>query len=114
MAKKVGAYDIPFDKDGNQQHFPESYWEGQWGTPDHRKVGPKWEPNAEFEDTLTYVTYERGRSAAYFKFRRSNGTIVCVFMAEMNILIPRMVNGQVTGKFAFVKRGQNYGCTPQD
>jgi hypothetical protein len=101
MAKKVGDYQIPFDKDGNQMHYPESWRQ------------PEWRDNTPFQDTLEYQSFNRGRSAAYFLFKRANGTQVTVFLKEMSEMIPRMVNGKITGTFAFVKRGENYGCTPQ-
>ena len=71
-------------------------------------------PNEPFMDTLTFLDYERGRSAAYFKFKREDGKTVCVFLKEMTEMIPRMIEGKITGTFAFVKRGKNYGCTVQD
>ncbi|MFK3741050.1 hypothetical protein [Massilia sp. TN1-12] len=100
MAKKVGDYKIPFDKAGNQLHY-----EG-YGNTD-------WRDNAPFEDTLTYEGFSHGRSAAYFHFKRKDGAGVTVFMKEMSEMIPRLVNGQISGTFAFVKRGKNYGCTMQ-
>ncbi len=101
MAKKVGTYAIPFDKDGNQQHYPDS-WRGL-----------EWRDNAPFADTLTYEGFSRGRSAAYFNFTRQDGKSVTVFLKEMSEMIPLMVGGKITGTFAFVKRGENYGCTYQ-
>lgn len=99
MAAKKGVYQIPFDNDGNQKHYPES-WKGL-----------QWKDNYEFDDELHFTTYGRGRSAAYFiGAMASNGMTVNVFITDFMDLMPHMVHGKVTGKFSFVKRGQNYGC----
>lgn len=90
--------DVPFDKTGNQLHYP------NWGIN-------YWSENEIFKDTLTYESFSRGRSAAYFEFRRkSNGKTVVVFMADLEPILFAMVRGSVTGEFTFCKRGQNYGC----
>lgn len=103
MVKKLGNYEIPFDKDGNQMDYPYGY---------HLK---EWKPNEIFEDILTYSSYSKGRSSIGFEFVRSSGaafgTTVNVFATDMDIFIPHIVNGQITGKFCFVKRGASYGCT---
>lgn len=98
MAKKVGTYDIPFDKNGNQMDYP------GYGLD-------KTVPNFEFEDTLTYQSCGRGRSSVGFTFARSDGSTVNVFLMDMSKWIPHLVGGKITGKFTFVKRGQNFGCT---
>ncbi len=89
MPKKVGSYNIPFDANGNQLHYDD------WKT--HKRI-----PNFEFEDTLTFSDMERGRSAAYFYFKRSDGTKVVVFMKDMTEMIHKMFGGTVTGTFSFV------------
>jgi hypothetical protein len=103
-----GDYQIPFDRDGNQQHYPVSWYTGEY--PNNRRtVGPEWRDNEPFNDTLTYAGYGRGRSAAYFVFTRSDGKEVTMFMKDFDALIRQMVNGKVSGRFVFIKRGQNYG-----
>ncbi len=67
--------------------------------------------NYIFEDTLTYSGYARGRSAAYFKFARSDGHEIIMFLVDLEKVIPFMVKGKVTGKFTFCKRGANFGLT---
>lgn len=99
MAK--GEYEIPFDKNGNQMDY-----EG-WNVA-------TMVPNHEFEDTLTYLHAGRGRSAVGFTFARSDGKTVNVFLTDMDKWIPKMADGKISGKFTFVKRGQNYGCTKKD
>ncbi|WKZ86280.1 hypothetical protein N5B55_04840 [Ralstonia pickettii] len=98
MAKTVGSYEIPFDKDGNQLDY------AGYGAASMI-------PNYEFEDLLTYQSCGRGRSSVGFTFARRDGRTVNVFLTDMNKWIPQMAGGQIAGKFTFVKRGQNYGCT---
>ncbi|TCU34113.1 hypothetical protein [Rhizobium azibense] len=95
MAKK-GDYQIPFSSKGDQLHYPD------WG---HVMLD-----NFEFEDTLKFSTMARGRSAAYFYFKRSNGAKVVVFMKDLCEMMPHINKGKITGKFTFTKRGQNYGA----
>lgn len=96
---KRGEYEIPVDKDGNQLHYPDS-----WGAN-----GCAWRQNEEFEDTLTYQGYRRGRSAAYFEFRRKSGAKVTMFLKDFESAIPKMVRGKIGGRWTFCKRGANYG-----
>lgn len=103
--KHAAGMKIPFDTEGDQMHH-------SYQSPPETDVWTKgWEDNTPFEDTLTYLYYCRGRSAAYFMFRRSNGKTVSVFMTDMNEMIPLMQLGKITGTFIFSKRGKNYGCT---
>lgn len=115
MSKK-GDYPIPFDPEGNQQHYPECSWaRGPDGDFERHsdgravRVEPEWRPNAPFSDTLTFNTYSRGRSAAYFHFKRTDGTGVCMFLTDMEEAIPHLMGGKLRGTFQFTKRGQNYG-----
>jgi len=92
------TYQIPFDKDGNQLSY-EGYGAMQYLD------------NFEFVDTLEYVSYRTGRSAIGFTFRRaSSGTLVNIFITDMDKMLLKMVEGKITGKFTFCKRGANYGC----
>lgn len=111
---------VPFThKKHHQMHYPDQHGdsEGEWDdatmswTKPNTWALPVWEKNSVFEDTLTFVDYCRGRSAAYFEMQRTNGQLVTVFMSDFaKTIVPHMVNGVVTGKFTFVKQGQNYGC----
>ncbi|WP_156545807.1 hypothetical protein [Cupriavidus sp. D384] len=49
-----------------------------------------------------------------FTFARSDGKTVNVFLTDMDKWIPKLADGKISGKFTFVKRGQNYGCTRKD
>ncbi len=100
MVKTVGTYKIPF-RDGNQLSYPET-WRSDYEMVD----------NFEFTDTLTYQDFYRGRSAAGFEFiKKSDGKTVSMFMKDFTDAIPLMIEGRLTGRFTFVKRGQNFGCT---
>lgn len=91
---------IPFSRSGHQLAYA-----GGW----ERDV--QWRDNDTFEDTLTFLSFERGRSAAHACFeRRSTGTQVYVFLTDLADMIKHMKDGKVHGRFAFCKRGQNYGC----
>lgn len=103
-----GEYLIPFDKDGNQMHYPENSYRYEDGV--HTVTPPDWRVNQPFEDLLMYDGYERGRSAAYFRFKTSMGKTVMVFMSDMSEMIPYMNCGAIEGVFQFTKKGQNYGC----
>lgn len=115
-----GDYQIPFNKDGDQQSYAQSWWEPsgkmvlQWDGTEregHISVGPNWVDNYEFEDTLILVDYGRGRSSVIFEFeRKSNGNIVTMFISDFFNCVFKMTNGQIQGRFTFTKKGQNYGC----
>lgn len=108
----TGAYQIPFDRSGNQLHWPdpEYEWPEGYGQGKPRvQVSPVWQVNSTFGDVLTFDGYSRGRSAAYFGFTRLDGKKVTMFLAEFTDVVPHMVKGKIGGTFTFVKRGQNYG-----
>jgi hypothetical protein len=101
MAKKVGDYEIPFDSEGNQLHFADV--RNRWGP----RVD--WRQNDPFDDRLTFMSFSRGRSAAYMHFERANGKTVCMFLTDLADAIPHMAGGVIEGRFQFTKRGTNYG-----
>lgn len=93
-------HEAPFDRDGNQQTYP------GWGC-EMRPVEP-------FEDTLEFIGFSRGRSAANMDFGRSDGTTVSMFLTDAERAVPQMIRGTVTGRFVYVKRGMNYGVALED
>lgn len=112
-----GKYQIPFDGEGNQQHYPQHYYpRGEKDEFLRDELGravskePEWRDNAPFETTLKFEHYERGRSAAYFIFKRSEGGEVTVFLTDFTDMVPFMNGGFISGTFEFTKRGMNYGC----
>lgn len=104
MAKIIGQYKIPFDDEGNQLHYPDFKW------VNGKRVDCDMIDNFEFRDTLSFDGMSRGRSAAYFHFRRSSGEKVIVFMKDLCEMMPNITYGHITGRFTFIKRGQNYGA----
>lgn len=106
MSKK-GDYQIPFDINGNPQHYPESWWDGAY--PNRVSVGPDWRENKPFVDTLTYSGYGRGRSSAVLCFTGNNGTEYTMFLKDFDACALFMRGGQITGTWWFTKRGMNYG-----
>lgn len=123
MAAKKGIYKIPFDKDGNQQDYPQAWyvptgemrkykdWQNiERETPETKAAGPDWVTNYEFEDTLELVSYGRGRSSVTFTLKRTDGKTISMFVSDFFDAAHKMNNGKITGRFTFVKKGQNYGC----
>ena len=89
-------------KDGKIEHF----WGGN-NTP--REV---FVPNFEFEDTLIFKHFSRGRSSVKAHFESLHtGKKYEMFVSDLEdvILKRHFVNGCMSGIFTFVKKGQNYG-----
>lgn len=107
---------VPFDRQGNQLEFG-GYKGGEWWVgADHVEM----RDNEEFQDTLVYEGYRRGRSAAFFLWRRFQAqTTVTMFMSELDRLLregklqPGVGNlgCTVTGRWHFTKRGANYSVS---
>lgn len=100
---------VPFHPHtGSQQHYPEAaYAEGEDGK--WRRFDPDWRENSQFEDTLTFTGFSRGRSAAYATFKRRDGTNCTMFLAELEAAMRSMDVGIVQGVFTWCKRGANFG-----
>lgn len=105
MAAKKGQYQIPFNDKGDQLDYPSPYWRNG------KMAEPTMVDNFEFVDTLTYDDYSTGRSSVGFRMKRTDGTLVNVFISDFSKMIPLLSRGQITGRFTFVKKGANYGCT---
>lgn len=93
---------IPGDVKGSLYNYYSGYsYEGE----------AEWVENFEFEKTLTYVDYGRGRSAVTFYFDGPDGERYPMFIKDFDKLIRKysLTNGTVTAKWDFVKRGSNYG-----
>lgn len=87
----------PFDKDGNLMHYPLL----------HHMSG--WRDVTEFDATLCYKGYARGRSAAYFLFTDLDGHEWPMFLKEFDAAVKHLCNGRITGQWTITKRGQNFG-----
>ena len=107
----AGEYQIPFDPEGNQLHFPDSW------------KAITWQDNFEFQGPIKVTEMRRGRSAAYFVVEMSpfvspdplaiqgwaKGTMFMTDFLEAVLRNGANVGGLIPGLFTFVKRGQNYG-----
>jgi hypothetical protein len=78
-----------------------------WNTGNQAIV---WRDPYEFEARLTYHSFGRGRSAAYFIWADEEGNQYPMFMSEVDRLLrlARFEGGSVSGRWSFVKRGSNY------
>jgi hypothetical protein len=96
------SYQIPFS-DRGQLQYANSYVE-------KFTDGFRWVDNHEFDATLTFEGYYRGRSAGGFRFKDNLYTYY-MFMTDIDDLLKTKVidKGVVSGKWTFVKRGMNYG-----
>lgn len=78
-----------------------------------RRESVVWIGNHEFEATLKYKSFTRGRSAARFVWiNTTTGAHYEMFMASMSSMIlagATIKDGCVTGHWTFEKRGTNYG-----
>lgn len=114
---------VPFDRHGNMLDY--SYW----GISEEEKelckkhgrfdrLYPNGElaemfiPNFVFEDTLIFTRFSRGRSSvkAHFESKYTELKYEMFISDFQNVLKQnRIGNCHVTGRFTFVKKGQNYG-----
>lgn len=100
----MAKYQIPFDEKGNQLSYPDHWMNG------YQNKEVIFKDNFEFEDSIVFVEFQRGRSSTIAKFHRlSTNTYITAFVSDMKDLIINMRYGQINGKFTFVKKGQNYG-----
>lgn len=112
---------VPFDGHGNQltyaRYYPgDDYVETSTRWTDPRKNDVLWRFNDPFDAVLLLDRTERGRSAAHFIWKQvpgyGDGLERTMFLADLAALIKSGVtisDGRVTGRWAYRKRGQNYG-----
>ena len=68
-------------------------------------------PVVNFEATLTYKGYFKGRSSVLIHLEDENGLMWPMFLSAFDKLISKMTHGVITGTWTVVKRGNNYGIT---
>lgn len=91
---------IPFDQHG----CPMSYV--------GYRASVVWEENKPFRAQLSFVRFERGRSAVRAIYAKDDDQTweVAMFLSEFERIVQRGFAPQhLTGRFEFVKRGANYG-----
>lgn len=80
---------------------------GGWGAPD------EWVPRHEFDATMVYTGYHKGRSAMRFNFYAAEtGKKYSMPISAFHEIVPRLRNGIVFGRWTFGKQGANYGVYP--
>lgn len=112
-------YQIPFDRQGNQLHYPTSYTvesadRMNAARTDSFKIPDQWitiwVPNRPFGGSYKFTGISRGRSAAYFDIQNVNsGQHATMFMKDVFEAMPFFVRGFLNGTFAYTKKGANYG-----
>jgi len=123
MSKKLFAGQVPWSPDGPQV-YPENWLTGEyekdgvirtsWASGFHPiSKPPVWRDNVEFEAKMTVVGTTRGRSAARFILEDEQGIHYHMFITDMAEMIQtcNIEKGVVSGTWAFVKKGSNYGLT---
>ncbi len=94
--------DIPFDANGNQLAYPDSYL---------MKSGT-WRKNTPFQANMKIVEMRRGRSAMQYILEDDHGKRYTMFAKDMLNLLQQsgVVNGKaLASMWTFCKRGSNYG-----
>lgn len=110
---------IPFDRNGNlldysyrgitEEEKENERVEHFWGDGSLIEV---FVPNFEFEDTLLFERFSRGRSSVKAHFVScSTSKKYEMFISDLEDVIKAncLINGKINGKFTFAKKGQNYG-----
>jgi hypothetical protein len=92
---------IPFDQHGCPMPYV-----------GYRESGVIWEENKPFHAQLSFVRFERGRSAVRALYVKDDDSTyeAAMFLSDFEKVIQRGLAPQhLTGRFEFVKRGANYG-----
>lgn len=72
--------------------------------------GVVWKDNFEFEDSMAFCGFTRGRSAAHANVKsEKTGQVYTMFLKDLGDAIPYLKDGKLHGQFTFAKRGTNYG-----
>lgn len=72
----------------------------------------EWKQPWEFSDTLKITGYGRGPSSAVFNLESTTKKMACsMFMKDLNemLMTADISKGEISGRWIFCKRGQNYG-----
>ena len=88
---------VAFDGNGNHE------W-AAWGKDIH------WEIGTPFEDILTFDHFGEGFSSIQAVFRNSAGQLRTMFLSDFEEVIPKLVDGKLTGKFEYRRMGNRTGC----
>lgn len=71
----------------------------------------EWLENYTFSAELAVASFARGRSAANFELKDSDGTLYHCFKHSLFDIVrdSRFAAGKIAAEWTFEKRGQNYG-----
>ncbi len=110
MSKK-GNYRIPYNPETGNIYDYAVYKEDQQVPPAYQSIYA-WMDNHEFEDSMIFLDYYRGRSACGIILKsQTTGSKYSMFMKDFIYVVENcnINKGAVSGKWTFCKRGSNYG-----
>jgi len=90
---------VPYDQNGNLLHYVD------WRDPS------AWKEVYEFDATLTFVRFARGRSAVYAWMRDDEGHEYPLSLNDFEPFVPKLKKGQIAGKWTQKKQGENFFLT---
>lgn len=95
---------IPFNKKtGNMLDYT-------WVATGEEVGDVTWKENYEFEATMEFTHFSRGRSSVKAHFNGPKGRDYEMFLSDFEKLLKDgLFEKYITGTFTFVKRGANYG-----
>lgn len=102
--KSLTKYQIPFELSTGHQ-IREKLWH-------HNDTNMIERDNVPFTDTLRYVSYDESyrSNSVHVTMKRTDGSNVFMFFADFSKLLKILRDGEVTGEWAFIKRGPKFGC----
>lgn len=106
--KKLYSGQIPFNQEGR----PMTYTYGNVGYAGYqRHTDIDWRVNAPFNAKMRVTDYFRGRSACRLVLEDADKNQYEMFMSDAVSMMGEadMLKGSISGEWAFVKKGANYG-----
>jgi len=103
---------VPYDDDGMLNWTVATYPELQQPNPWGRYQVTEWLPNDEFEATLRYHSYDRGRSKFLTWWKDvETGLLYPLILSELDRQLSKGtgIDSTITSVWKAIKRGQNYG-----
>lgn len=97
---------IPFDKKSDNM------LDYTWGAIGEETATVAWKENYEFNDTLEFTHFTRGRSSVKAHFKSfTDGKLYEMFLTDFEkvVLSGKLDHAELSGFFTFCKRGANYG-----
>lgn len=96
--KGKGNFKVPFTPVGGRMLRRVTY-----------KQVPDWRDNTEFYTTLRFATIIKERSSTYVVFYDDEANPYYMFLTDFNQIVYDLKEGELTGCFTFVKKGDAYG-----